>query len=198
MAQRVGLNLNTILQAASEIADTKGINELTLGELARKLNVRTPSLYNHVNGLNDLREMLAIQSLSQLLSALTVATVGKSGENAVHAFGKAYVSFVRSHPGLYASTFLVTDSINLEIQKKESEIVNIALLVLNSYDLDGDEAIHVVRGLRSIFHGFASIEQKNGFKIELDLDESFHRIIDIFLAGINRMKQEHISSFNSK
>jgi hypothetical protein len=52
--------------------------------------------------------------------------------------------------------------------------------------LNGDDAIHAVRALRSLVHGFATLEVSGGFGIPLDLDESFHRLVDLFIAGIQQ------------
>ncbi|MNF14808.1 hypothetical protein D3C80_2171600 [compost metagenome] len=60
--------------------------------------------------------------------------------------------------------------------------------MLGLYQLDQESSIHVVRGLRSLLHGFASIEQKGGFGLPQSVDESLHRVINIYLAGLHRIK----------
>lgn len=44
--------------------------------------------------------------------------------------------------------------------------------------------IHAVRGLRSIVHGFATLEAGGGFGMPLDRDESFLRLLRAYLAGL--------------
>ncbi|WP_028551482.1 TetR/AcrR family transcriptional regulator [Paenibacillus sp. UNC451MF] len=189
MSPRNGLDLHTVLQAAAEMADSQGLDEITLASLAQKLDIKSPSLYNHVNGLPGLRKKLAVYGLDQLLDVMTRAAVGQSGAAAVHAISEAYISFARTHPGLYDATLRAPDAADTEIQKVGGDIVDLAVRVLHAYDLKGDAAIHVVRGLRSLLHGFASLEQRGGFGLLLDLDVSFRLLIDTFLAGIEAMKQ---------
>ncbi len=196
MSPRIGLDLAAILQAATDIADTHGIEEVTLATLAKKLKIRPPSLYNHVEGLHGLRKQLAIYGLKKLHNALMQATVGRAGDDAVRALSEAYVAFVRAHPGLYEATLQAPDPRDSEIQQVASEIVLLVVRLLHAYGLEDDLAIHAVRGLRSILHGFASLEQKGGFGIPLDLNVSFRLMIDSFLAGIHAMKQN--TSLNSK
>ena len=43
-----------VIQAASDIADEKGLNNVSLKVVAERLNIRTPSLYNHIENLDDL------------------------------------------------------------------------------------------------------------------------------------------------
>ena len=40
------------------MTDTQGLDEVTLAPLAKKLNIRPPSLYNHINGLPALLKSL--------------------------------------------------------------------------------------------------------------------------------------------
>lgn len=188
MSPRIGLDLPTILQAAAELADKHGFDAVTLASLSRKLGIRPPSLYNHVDGLQDLRKKLAIYGIRRLHDALTRAAVGRSGDDAVRALGEAYVAFVRNHPGLYEATLRAPDPKDPEVQRAGKETADLVVRVLNAYGLEEEAALHTVRGLRSLFHGFASLEQKGGFGLPLNPDKSFRLMIDTFLEGIHRMK----------
>ena len=48
----------------------------------------------------------------------------------------------------------------------------------------------MIRGFRSILHGFASIESSGGFGLPLDLDVSFKMLVDTFLAGVHAQIRE--------
>ncbi|MGE5704192.1 MAG: TetR/AcrR family transcriptional regulator [Clostridia bacterium] len=189
MSPRVGLDLPTILQAATEIADTAGIQEVTLASLAKKLKIRPPSLYNHVQGLSGLRKQMSFYGLDQLHEELVRATVGRSGDEAVRAMGHAYVAFARRHPGLYEATLLM----DVDVQVHGKKVVDLVLLALQAYAMEEEEALHTVRGLRSLFHGFVSLEQKGGFGMPLDLDVSFRLLLDTFLSGL-QVRQKRASS----
>ncbi|KPV59440.1 TetR family transcriptional regulator [Paenibacillus sp. A3] len=189
MSPRIGLDLPTILHAAVEIADTRGLEEVTLASLAQKLDVRSPSLYNHVNGLSGLRSKLAVHGLEQLLHVMTQAVVGRSGDDAVRELGKAYVAFARAHPGLYDATLRAPDPQDEEVRRLAGETVDLVVRALQAYELKDDAALHAVRGLRSLLHGFSSLEQRGGFGLPLDLDVSFRLLLDTFLAGLHEMKR---------
>jgi AcrR family transcriptional regulator len=51
MATRTRLTKIAVVQAAAELINTEGSDALSLNRLAEKLDIRTPSLYNHVDGL---------------------------------------------------------------------------------------------------------------------------------------------------
>ena len=41
-----------VIKATSEIENKKGLNNVSLKAVAQKLNIRTPSLYNHIESLD--------------------------------------------------------------------------------------------------------------------------------------------------
>lgn len=193
MSPKARLDLNTILAAATEIVDTDSVHSLTLATLAKKLKIRPPSLYNHVEGLQGLQGALAIYGLEELYKGMSQAAIGRSKDEAVHAISKAYISFARAHPGLYEATLRANADLNsTEFNSISSKIVDLVVRVLNAYELEDEDSIHATRGLRSILHGFASLEQKNAFGIPIDIDISLSLLIDTFLAGIHKMKSQKI------
>jgi hypothetical protein len=143
-----------------------------------------------VSGLPGLRSKLAVYGLEQLYQLMVQAAVGRAGDDAVHALGEAYVAFARQHPGLYEATLRMPDLQDTDVQRVGSGIVELAVRVLSAYGLAGDAAIHAVRGLRSLLHGFASLELKGQFGMPLDLDVSLRLLLDTFIAGIPAMKKK--------
>ncbi|SEG66385.1 TetR/AcrR family transcriptional regulator [Paenibacillus sp. UNC499MF] len=197
MSPRIGLDEQTLLRAAAELADEHGFEAVTLALLAKKLNVRSPSLYNHIEGLGALRAKLALYSLTILHGDLAAAVEGSEGDEAVFAFGAAYAAYARQHPGLYEATLRAPGRQEMELERISAEIVSLIVGVLGYYGLEGDAAIHATRGLRSILHGFSSIERSGGFGMALSVEESQKLLISAFLAGIHVMKQGETGPLDS-
>ena len=184
MARSVGIDRERVVAVAAELADEVGLDQLTLAQVAARLGVRLPSLYNHVEGLPGLRRELALRGLRQLLERLGGAAIGKSGDAAMLAVGQAYRRFVLEHPGVYAATVRAPAPDDREVQQVSAAIVGVVLAVLEPYGLAEDAAIHAVRGLRSIAHGFATLELAGGFGIPLARDESYLRLLRAYVAGL--------------
>ncbi|MET3699156.1 TetR family transcriptional regulator [Bacillus oleivorans] len=189
MSPRRGLDIQVILETAAEIANQEGAEAITLAALAKKLHIKPPSLYNHVEGLSGLQKKLAVYGLEQLLKELTKASVGRAGNEAVHSLAEAYVSFVRKQPGLYELTLKAPGEGDSDYHIVAEQLVELLTSVFRAYHLREEAAIHAVRGIRSLLHGFTSLEQKGGFGLPVDLDVSFRLMIDTFLAGINQSKE---------
>ncbi|QSF42521.1 TetR/AcrR family transcriptional regulator [Paenibacillus tianjinensis] len=188
MSPRAGLDKHTLVLAAADLADEQGISEVTLAGLAAKLGVRSPSLYNHIDGLKELRKLLAIHGLEQLQTAMEASIDGISGDAAVHAMSRAYVEFARQHPGLYETTLRAPEEGNTSLEEAGGQILSLIINVLADYELGEEGGLHAVRGLRSILHGFASLKNQGGFGMPLDLEVSLTRLINTFIAGIRCMR----------
>jgi len=186
MSRRAGLDQEAVVEAAAKLVDEEGIEQLSLGRLAERLGIRTPSLYNHVAGLPGLKHDLALYCLRDVLNHLLHATIGKSRAEAIFAFANAYRAYARETPGRYALTLQAPDPGDRELQAVAQQIIKVALVILEPYKLSEEEAIHAIRGLRSIVHGFISLEGAGGFAMPIDLDASFHWLINVFVAGLDQ------------
>lgn len=190
MSPRQGLDFKKVIQTGESLANREGFYAVTIATLAKELNVRPPSLYNHIKGLEELRKELALSGLQQLYHLLKSAVEHASREEAVSRLSKAYVSFVRKSPGIYEATATVAPRIqDEEVQKASDNIVFLVLDVLKPYHLPENEALHAVRSLRSILHGFSSLEQKGGFGMSLSADETLDFLIRTFELGLHWYKQ---------
>lgn len=75
---RAGLSSADVVAAAAALADEAGCQELTMGLLAQRLGIRTPSLYKHVKDVADLRHRVAALAMAELGDAIRDALQGRS------------------------------------------------------------------------------------------------------------------------
>lgn len=184
MATRQSLDADRVVDAAAAIADRDGLATLTLSAVAATLGVRTPSLYNHVDGLDDLHRRLTVCALDELAVRIREAAVGRSGEEAVHAIAVAHRRFASERPGLYAATVPTTEVPDDDIRRAGAAILATVFDALRGYGLDERAAIHATRSLRSAVHGFVSLEASGGFGLDVDVEESFAWMVELVADGI--------------
>lgn len=185
MARKVGLGLEEVVNAAALIADRVGLEAMTLSEVARRLGIKTPSLYAHVAGLADLRRHLARRGALQLTNRLAGAASEHSGAEAIKAICDEYRKFAREHRGLYAATQIpVGSEEDMLTHEAQAEAVAIVADVIRGLGIAEDEIIPTIRGLRSLLHGFVTLEANRGFGRPEDPDDSFVRLVEIYIAGI--------------
>jgi AcrR family transcriptional regulator len=176
---RAGLDTDAVVEAAARLADEEGLAALSLARLASRLGVRSPSLYAHVEGIDDLRRRVGSHGARELGARLQAAAAGLARGEALAAVAAAYRDFAREHPGVYAAIQQPN-----EAEEASTELVELILAVLRGYGLEGDEAIHGARIVRSALHGFVSLESETGFRIPLALDETFARLVAVLDQGL--------------
>ena len=192
MSPRSHLTQATVVQAAADLLNAEGVEALTLNRLADELGVRTPSLYNHIDGLPGLMRELSILNAHNLAERLNEAAIGQSGPALAMSVMQAYRSYIKEYPGLYLATLRASgmqDEASPVLEQEEARAVKVGMAVMTSFGLQGEEAVHAVRAFRSIVHGFATLEIYGGFGMPLDLDESFIRLVDLFVAGLQNQPQ---------
>ncbi len=182
--RRAGLDDRVILRAAGEIADREGLERLSLARLAERLGVRPPSLYNHIAGLDGVRRGLALEGARALAGRLARAAVGKPGPDGVRAIGMAYRAYAREHPGLYAALQRAPAPDDAAMIAAAADIIAILRAALAPWRLDEVAQVHAIRALRSLAHGFVSLEAAGGFGMPYDLEESYDYALELFIRGL--------------
>ena len=183
---RAKINAEVIMKTAIQIIDVDGFHRLTLSQLARKLGIRSPSLYNHFDGLKELKTMLCARGLTLLNDCFTKVTVGQSKDDAVRALAVAYVEFARLHPGLYEAIERIPDYHDQAVHKAAEKVIDTMVRVFKAYDIQNDERrIHIARCFRSLFHGYVSIERQGGFELDFPRSSNLNIIVNTLLDGID-------------
>lgn len=96
---RAGLSSQDVVAAAAELADEAGYQQLSMGLVAQRLGIRTPSLYKHVEDLADLPRRVATQAVTELGDTVRDALQGRSGRDALTALLTATGGLWHRPPG---------------------------------------------------------------------------------------------------
>jgi AcrR family transcriptional regulator len=185
---RAGQALDTaqVIEAAALLCDRDGWDALNLHALAAELKVRAPSLYHHVDGLPGLRLALTRLARSELRERFLVAAAGRSGAEGLRALARAYRDFARERPGLYPTLLAASADSEAADAPSAMGVVDVIAAVLAPYALGATELIHAIRAIRAALHGFVSLEQARGFGLPQKIDDSYARLVEIVVAGIER------------
>jgi AcrR family transcriptional regulator len=191
MSRRQGLDRDRVVAAAAAIADAEGLEAVTLARVAAALGVRSPSLYNHVDGLDGLRRGIALLALGELGDALREAATGRAGADALVALADAYRLYARAHRGRYALIQVPQRAGDEEALAAAGTVVGAVVGALRAYALTDDDAIHATRAFRAAIHGFVALEDGGGFGLPLDVDESFRRMVAALAEGLAAGPPDH-------
>lgn len=185
---RVGLDPASVTEAGAALIDEVGFAYLSMALLAERLGVKAPSLYKHVSGQADLAHRIAVLCATELGDAVRDATQGRAGSDALASAARALRRFVREHPGRYAAMNSARpEGPDDPLIPAANRILGSFAAVLLGYQVDPGQEIHALRMLRSVLHGFATLEAEGGFQLDTDVEESFTWLIDFIDHGLQAM-----------
>jgi AcrR family transcriptional regulator len=182
---RAGLTRGDVVAAGAALADEAGYHHLTMGLLAERLGVRTPSLYKHVDGLADLQHGIATLAMTELGEAARDAMQGRAGLDALTALLTATRAYVTAHRGRYTATvgarFTGPDD---PLLVAGTRLIDSIAAVLRGYGVGEAEVVHAIRTIRCTLHGFAALQASDGFQWSGDPDETFDWLIRFIDRGL--------------
>ncbi|TDC43823.1 TetR/AcrR family transcriptional regulator [Micromonospora sp. KC213] len=175
---RTKVTVERLVNAAADLTDEVGFDQLTVSALARRLDVRDASLYSHVRNVQDLRMRLAALALTELADRVAEALAGRAGKDALVAFANAYRDYAKAHPGRYAAAQIEIDAESPagSAARRHAELTR---AILRGYALAEPAQTDAVRFLHSTLHGFVSLERAGGFRHHpRTADDSWRRSLD--------------------
>ena len=159
---RLGLTTTSVVRQGAELADEIGFAQVSVTTLARRLGIKTASLYAHVRGNDDLRLRIAMRALEEMADRADRDLAGRAGLEALVALGEVYRGYAAEHPGRYDASRFPMDAQSAAASAGPRHAA-LSRAVLRGYDLDEAHQVHAVRLLGSTFHGFVSLELAGGF-----------------------------------
>lgn len=103
VARPAKLSRESIVEGALTFLDREGWDSLTINALATQLGTKGPSLYNHVDSLEDLRRAVRIRVIDDIITMLNRVGAGRARDDAVLVMAGAYRSYAHHHPGRYSA-----------------------------------------------------------------------------------------------
>jgi AcrR family transcriptional regulator len=181
---RQGLTTERVTAAAADLADSRGLDRLTVAAVARHFGVADASLYGHVRSREALLHQVAVRAAAAFAERLALAVAGRSGHQALIGFADAYRAFAVAHPGQYAATHLQLPS---EVGRNSAghlHMIELSYATLRGYEIQEPELTDAIRFVRSTLHGFAALETAHGFGHPRALDTSWTRVVDAIHAAL--------------
>jgi AcrR family transcriptional regulator len=185
-ARPTRLSRDSIVNAALTFLDREGWDALTINALAMQLGTKGPSLYNHVNSLEDLRRTVRMRVVGDIIEMLKTVGEGRTRDDAVTAMASAYRSYAHHHPGRYSAfTRMPLGGDDPEFTEATRAAAAPVISVLASYGLDGDNAFYAALEFWSAMHGFVLLEM-TGAMTGIDTDVVFNDMVMRLASGMER------------
>jgi AcrR family transcriptional regulator len=92
-AERRAATRAEILEAAWDLARTKGVGGLSLAEVARRIGMKTPSLYWYFESKHAIYDAMFMQGSEQLLERLQSVRWGTTARSVLRSVARTFVEF---------------------------------------------------------------------------------------------------------
>jgi AcrR family transcriptional regulator len=185
-ARPARLSREIIVNAALTFLDREGWDALTINALATQLGTKGPSLYNHVDSLEDLRR--TVRMLDDIITMLARVAEGRVGDDAVLVMAGAYRSYAHHHPGRYSAftRMPLSGGDDPEFTAATRGAAAPVMAVLSSYGLDIEHAFYAALEFWSAMHGFVLLEMTGVMDDIVDTDTVFSDMVLRLAAGMER------------
>ena len=188
---RKGLTKEVIIDTAIELIEEQGNHSYSLNELARKLDIKPASMYNHIKNAEILTGEIGQRIAKMIKNAELNAISDKHGDEALFALCNAYREFARTHIDLYKVIMGMQKDKNAFTETACGEMIEPILKVLSDYSISEPEKMHWQRILRAVMHGFITHEYAGGFShFPIDENETYHKAIEAIILGIHTLERE--------
>lgn len=185
---RAGLDQNTVIQKAAQLVNERGMEQVTLKILADNLGIKSPSLYNHIKGLDDLKKQLMLYGWGALEERIIHAIIGLSGYDAVKAMCFAFYDYAAENPGVFDVMLWYNKFENDEMEAATSELMSVIFKIAKSLQLPDQYCFHLIRTFRGFLEGFFLLGNRGSFGHPLPVLDSFALSVDILIAGIKALE----------
>ncbi len=177
-----------IIETAAELANQWGLEKLSLKMIAEALQVKSPSLYNHISGLDYIKERLMIYGWKQIENKMMEAAVGVSGYEALKNMCYAFYDYAINNKGVFMAMLWYNKYETQENQGTTTKLFQMLFKIMKSLHISEDNINHSIRTLRSFLEGFALLVNNNAFGNPLSIQESFDLSLDIIMNGIKSLE----------
>ena len=172
-----------ITRATRALIEERGLESVTMREIARRLGVQAPSLYFHVESRDDLLRLLITEGLKEIAVGQADAAAGKSARAGLHALADAYVAFAEANPALF-SLIMGPCPEERMADADEAAAASEPLLASVAAIVAPERVLAVSQIFWSLVHGFTALGIADQFRLGGDPPAAMHEAIDLLLAGM--------------
>jgi AcrR family transcriptional regulator len=181
------LSRERIVTTAAQLADSEGMEAVTLSRVADDLGCHVTSLRNYVETVAELHRSVALFAIAELKEALWEASIGRSREDALWHIAIAYRRYGEEHPGLAQALRAYRNDADPQFRATSEKVVAPILATLRSFGLDDDHAAILHRVFSSAIGGFTTYEAA-GFTGGAEADAVFDHIVRLLIHGLTNQE----------
>jgi hypothetical protein len=177
-----------VIETSAKLSNKVGLENLSLKMIAEELNIKSPSLYNHISSLDNIKERLMIYGWKQIENKMIYSSVGVSGYEALKNMCYAFYDYATNNKGIFTAMLWYNKYENEEKKNTTTRLFDMLFKVMNSLNIRDDNINHIIRTLRSFLEGFSLLVNNNAFGNPISIKKSFDLSLEIIMNGIKSLE----------
>jgi len=171
-----------IVAAGRHLLEERGMDALTMRDVAVAVGVRAPSLYKRVAGRSDLLKLILEDVADELTSVLDEAASSGEPVADLRAMAAAYRRFAHSNPVAYTLMYAPHTPPGATERSARSSATFLRVVT----ELVGPRhALPAARTIVAWAHGFITMELAGAFRLGGDLDQAWNFGLDQILTAVH-------------
>lgn len=179
---------NLIIEASAKLSNEVGLDNLTLLMIADELNIKSPSLYNHISSLDDIKKKLMIYGWKNLEDVIVNSAVGITGYEALKSMCNAFYDYAISNKGVFNAMLWYNKYDNEEMNNYTKKLFEVTFKILKPLGISDTNINNIIRTLRGFLEGYSLLVNNNAFGNPIPIRESFDLSLEIIINGIKSLE----------
>jgi AcrR family transcriptional regulator len=174
---------DAIVAAGRRLLEQRGMDALTMRDVADAVGVRPPSLYKRVRGRSDLFRLILEDVTDELTAVLDAATGSGDPVTDLRAMTTAYRRFAHTNPVAYTLMYApqaMTDATARSVRSSATFLRVIAEVAGQA------DALPAARTMVAWANGFITMELAGAFQLGGDVEQAWEFGVDRLLAAVRR------------
>lgn len=179
-----------VIEVACNIADEQGLSGVSLKAVAEKLAIRAPSLYNHIENLDELLREIAQAGMSEMNRRMTHCAIGVAGEQAVSAIACEYLGYMAEHPGIYETIQWATWHGDENIGALFGEYLSLIGSVISRCGFKDEDIGEITDLLTGFLHGYTTMQLRYALEDIESAKDRLKAAVNTVMLGIAQKYSE--------
>ncbi|MFC3454401.1 TetR/AcrR family transcriptional regulator [Amycolatopsis speibonae] len=174
-----------VVAAGRRLLEERGMDTLTMRDVADAVGVRTPSLYKRVRSRSDLFRLILEDVTDELTAAIDGAAESGDPIADLRAVASVYRAFAHANPVAYTLMYLPQAVPGATTRYERSSVTLLRLVA----ELAGPQ--HMMPAAQTLVawaNGFIAIELAGAFRLGGDIEQAWDFGLDRVLKAVQRGK----------
>jgi len=186
---RTGLSKEEILEKAVALANEKGLSYLSVTTIAEYLGIKKPSLYNHMNTIDDIRKSIMIYGWKKVSEEIISDISFEDPKENLMEYGRRFYKYTIDNPGVFEAMLWYNKYSDNVLLETTEGLYSFFFTQTDNLGVERDVANHLLRTYRAFLEGFIMLQIHNSFGNPISVDESFKISMNVLISGIEQYRK---------